>query len=776
MTLLLTIVTAWCATLGPWRAYEVYQPRIERHFVIHTHAQPLKYNHDSSVAWFQDRWFCLWNANEPPAEGKPGQRNVVSTSRDGKTWSSPAPVFSSPEHSANPIPCPRGTQWQPNLIVVEGELWALWDQNSKDEHAGTYLSRLTRPDGKWTNRLLQWDGNTRPLVEGKRFRLFPTQNPYRLRSGRVLVPVTMIGPPADDAPEDVDSWWATEKRNSVIYSDDVGKTWRVSPGAIQPGRSWAQWEPTVWERPDGTVMMFARNNDRRVPAKGGPKPHETLLCSRSTDGGATWTPHQTVPIETVVSRMHVLPCGGDRFVMAHNDWPRHQFVRDRKNLALFFNRGGDMDFVAGPGLTGREPVVAYPQLWIKDNAALVSYSQGGAYRSIKVVHVSPLPDPKRYYLFPRDNLPPSPQPIREGRTLRFDANQRLATRKPVDVGQDGFSAAAWVRPERGGALIDTRSSGPTGGFVWGLSTAELKPFLYIYTEANNITSSLTLRRNEWNYVGVTVDNETGIVWFFVNGRRHGIVYVAPAPKPLRGSTGHIGYKRFESSAVVGLTGDLRAMEIYDARLDRPEHAWLQNRLADELSLPRIDDARAPKAEPMIHLDAADAGSLERGFVLPRENPHGSVTVTTVEDQKALRFAGASSAGMDLDVNRRGRGDRVEVEFRFRIESGDRHVLCTVGDAVQPARLVHEKGQLRLEAANQRRRCGGAKRGAWMRVRIETADDHTSVRIGDGKSEEVQHKPKATWVYLGQGYRQEKASAKDVFAVSIPSVRSRVHAN
>lgn len=43
---------------APWRAYAVYQPIIERGFVVDAAAQPLRYNHDSSVAWFQDRWFC----------------------------------------------------------------------------------------------------------------------------------------------------------------------------------------------------------------------------------------------------------------------------------------------------------------------------------------------------------------------------------------------------------------------------------------------------------------------------------------------------------------------------------------------------------------------------------------------------------------------------------------------------------------------------------------------------------------------------------------------
>jgi hypothetical protein len=43
-----------------------------------------------------------------------------------------------------------------------------------------------------------------------------------------------------------------------------------------------------------------------------------LLWSKSRDDGETWTPHEFVPLETVASRMHVIPAGGDRFMMVHN--------------------------------------------------------------------------------------------------------------------------------------------------------------------------------------------------------------------------------------------------------------------------------------------------------------------------------------------------------------------------------------------------------------------------------------------------------------------------
>ncbi len=777
MTAAAFILVAAVLASGPWRTYEVYQPRIERHFVVDTHTQKLKYNHDSSLAWFKGRWFCLWNANDPPAEGRPGQLNYVSTSPDGRMWSSPEPAFSSERRSANPIPCEKGTQWQPNLIVVDGELWAVWSQNSRDEHHGCYVSRLTDPDGQWINRRLLWKGDPHASVDGSPWRLFPTQNPVRLRSGRILAPVTMmrIGPPAPDAPANVTSWWARVKRNSVLYTDDGGRTWQVSTGAMQPKRSWAQWEPTVWEEPDGTVMMFARNNDMRAQDQGGAAPDQMLLWSRSADGGVTWSAHQYVPLETVASRMHVLPAGGDRFMMVHNDWPAGRFVSDRCNLALFFTRGGGLDFVAGPGLTGREPVVAYPQMWVRDDAVLISYSQGRAYRSIKVVHVSPLPRPDRYYVFARSNLSPSARPTRSGqvgRAFRFDGYQHIATREVLDLSDEGFSVGAWVKPDGSGVLLDTRSGRPAGGFVWGVSRLELRPFVYLATAEGNITSSLRLTRGRWNDIGLSVNNRTGLVMFYVNGEVHGVTYRPPAPHPLRGTTGHVGAKRMPTSSLPGLTGEVMAMTVYATpEFGLQQHNWLHNALAARAGRQNRSPAARPKAHPVIRLDPIDEAAFEQDFVLP--DVGGGVEVGTVDACRVLRLKGSGSAGVDLDQNSRRRGDRVELAFRFRIERGDRHVLCTVGDAREPARVFHDRGEVRLAAGKHEVRCGTVSGDDWTDVNIVTHDGRTAVRVGTSDLVEVHHHPVAMWIYLGEGYRRDAIPSDYRFIIDVGSVRSRV---
>ena len=145
----------------------------------------------------------------------------------------------------------------------------------------------------------------------------------------------------------------------------------------------------------------------------------------------------------------------------------------------------------------------------------------------------------------------------------------------------------------------------------------------------------------------------------------------------------------------------------------------------------------------------------------------------VDGTDVLRFAGEGSAGVDLDENRRERGDRVELAFRFRIESGDTHVLCTVGDANQPARLVHRKGSLWMEAGDEKHPCGQVRKEGWTSVVLTSGGVGSTAAVASGEPVVVKHKPVATWTYLGQGYRTGIVPPPARFVVDVASVRSRV---
>ena len=277
------------------------------------------------IAWFRDRWFCLWNANERDKESEPGQLIYLATSRDGLEWSEPELAFAPGGRSRNPVPC-KLVQWQPGLIVMDDELWCFWSQLSfrgkeKDESYGCWFSRLQSPDGQWENRRLLWEGSPDVSLDGHSWRILPMVNPVALASGRVLVPVSLIGPKDPGAPDGV---WGVHTRNSVLWSDDRGETWHCSAGNALEDEPWAQWEPTVWERPDGGVAMLSRRNDARDPAAGGPRADHVLVSSNSMDAGETWSRPEVLPFRTIVSRMHVIRLGADahtpsRFVLCHND-------------------------------------------------------------------------------------------------------------------------------------------------------------------------------------------------------------------------------------------------------------------------------------------------------------------------------------------------------------------------------------------------------------------------------------------------------------------------
>jgi hypothetical protein len=732
----------------PWRGYTVYQPRIERAVVVDASAQPLRYNHDSSVAWFRDRWFCVWNANTIPEEGAPGQLNYVSTSRDGLAWSAPRAVFSDPALSANPVPCPKGTQWQPNLLVVGDRLWCLWSQNSKDTHNGCYFSVLDAPDGLWTNRLLTWSGETDPVIDGKPFRIFPTQNPARLGSGRVLAPVTLIGPVSASAPAGKSGWYWQEKRDSVLYTDDDGTAWHVSPGATLPGLDWRQWEPTVFEQPGGTVLMFARNNFIPGFENAAIRPEETLTWSLSRDGGATWTPHAYVPLETVVSRMHVLrQPGSDRFLMLHNDRPAGRFGADRRNLALFVNRGGGIDFTAGTGLTGNEPETAYPQMDIRGDSLLFVYSQGScAMRSIRAVRVSPLPDPDQLYLYPRSNLPPPPQCVFTNGALQLSGGASIPLAGDADglargSASDRITLSAEINPAADGVLFDNR--GPKGGFVWGLGGTA---FVHLGDPNKNIRSTLPVPHNRWSRVGVTVDYPQGEVLFRVNDDSERVAFKS-GRRSLSGTSATLFGPNLASSVLPPFEGAARSLILDGTN--------------------RVFDAAAPAVYAQYGGTYGTAELKQKNNFKTLELPHFSTSSPSL-----LRLAGNASAGVELPANERASGDAVEFEFAFRLERGTTGTLCTIGDALQPARVAVRGDGIVLHAAGDQQLCGKAAPGTWQRLSLLTQADFTRVTLDANPAATVCHAPQATWLYLGEGYPSSALSADTAFSIDVPSVRSR----
>jgi hypothetical protein len=472
--------------------------------------------------------------------------------------------------------------------------------------------------------------------------------------------------------------------------------------------------------------------------------------------------------------------------MAHNDAPGavYAWAAARTNLALFFTRVSGFDFVAGNNISAHEPRACYPQMWQRGDTLALRYttSQPDA-RSIHVALVSPLPRPDRYYLFPRYNdVPPSARPDRDGNAWAFSGGQHVAMRDAVDPGTDGFSFAAWVRDRGTGMILDTR--GANGGFNIMLQSTSLEgrgspkvrpPAACLLTEPHVFGPKLHLTpEGQWHYVGLTADNRTGEAVFYVEGQSETVRFTAPVPRPLSGAPPHIGAKSLPASSVPGLTGDVRFVALYAGPALGPEqHRWLYNRFAGELGRPRIAPGSEPTGSPIMWMDPADTASFDRDFVVPTEAPRGGSEVIPIDGRPVLRLRDHGSVGIDLDENDRARGDRVALRFRFRIERGSSHTLCTVGDFNQPARLIARDGHMLLSAGEVEKPCGPVNADGWTAVSLDTWSDTTRASVDDGAEVEVEHHPEATWAYLGEGYPTYSDWPGTRFLIDVGSVRSRV---
>jgi hypothetical protein len=171
--------------------------------------------------------------------------------------------------------------------------------------------------------------------------------------------------------------------------------------------------------------------------------------------------------------MLVTPLAPPLFMMVHNDWANGtEWGIERKNVALWFNRGGGINFVQGPGFAVGEHYSVYPQTFVdlSLSQASICYTSGS---SIRLAMLHPLPDPQRRYVYPRTNLPGlySGAPLEANGLLTFsDMGGWMHSHRPADL-RGNFSIAMWVKPETDCApdgdcmLLDTRGADGHGALL-----------------------------------------------------------------------------------------------------------------------------------------------------------------------------------------------------------------------------------------------------------------------------------------------------------------------
>lgn len=357
--------------------YRLFQPTVEPS-VIYT--GQLKegeygYNHDVSVEWFDGRFYAVWNAHPSSViEGDPGQVNVLSTSPDFKIWSHPVPFLHEAQYAENPIYNPEIVAWQPNLLNLDGEeLWCTWcycdavAKSADRPHSGTYLSKLKKGSDRWATSVIV----DRLEIDGMQAVGFPTQNPFRCSSGRIIAPMVFLNTSQQTSRDETD-----EKKNRMwdvcAYTDDGGETWQFSNPMSRVDNQFGQWEPFFYEQADGTLRGIMRNF-------GG---HDLMPCTQwqlttTGTGAQKGTPLefnadlQYANIETGRARPQVFRVGS-RYALLMND--NYNLRGSRLNLSVFFSRSGKNDFVAGVPFSPREIYSTYPQGVEHDGKIYIAYT------------------------------------------------------------------------------------------------------------------------------------------------------------------------------------------------------------------------------------------------------------------------------------------------------------------------------------------------------------------------------------------------------------------
>ncbi|MBM4438167.1 MAG: exo-alpha-sialidase [Actinobacteria bacterium] len=231
-----------------------------------------KYAHHAQIAWFNDHLYAMWSA-EPRDEDAAGQHVVYSRSADGLHWSPPAVLAEDPDGPDGPLRRTAGGWW------VQGETLTGFFSTFAGYGATKWSARMSL-EARRSRDGSTW-GPVEPLVDG----FLINEPPRALASGRLL----MTG-------ED------SNGKSRLLSTDDPSALAGWSDGDVPSLRAPKQPnEPTWIPRPDGSVLMLFRDDNRS----------RHLFAARSTDGGATWSsPERTVvPDATAKARGGSLPDG-----------------------------------------------------------------------------------------------------------------------------------------------------------------------------------------------------------------------------------------------------------------------------------------------------------------------------------------------------------------------------------------------------------------------------------------------------------------------------------
>jgi hypothetical protein len=653
------------------------------------------YNHDASLVWFVDRWFCLWNAS-PDREGAAPQFIMSSTSFDFVTWSAPIPCFAVSDYSDNPIAVGASTlQWQPGTMVIDGVLHALWtNEGSTDGKNGTYVSRLISPDSKWTNEKL---GVTPATISGKTYEQgFVTGDLVELPSGRILCPIVFQSRSVDvTIPAGVtqNKFYSRAKLAGVIYSDDRGASWHQGGLTTIEGAEGCVWEPFISIRTNGRVRLFVRNlySEQATTLM--------LYTTVSDDGGLTFGKLRSAGVETISSRGTVvnqnLALGPAVMILNDNAKRSKPSTKiDRRALALWTSDNGDV-FVPGLAISdeANDNAPCYPTARIKDGKLYVAYSttarSNGFPSEIKTVIVDPAPSYRLATQRANSTALLSPDiTTTPYRAFSSSYIMRMATAEVVkNSSSTQASIAIFGRFDNAASccLIDRRGTKDGSGFLITANNT-ISVGVFKDTALIQVNSNVPLPVGRDAYIGVSIDGKAGTA--VVSVMDEGVFTSRTIDFGFSPAALNPKNKVFLGCAKVGSSffspkGVIRFIKLYGSFLSEPEHRHIYNQVAPAVGVNRWVGEMSVPQTMLVNYDAGNpnAGENNRAWLKSYEST-GKQNGYIDQTKAGIIIRGCASLSL---IDR----DAGTYAFRYRPLSGQAGeiVIATVGDANRYVELV-----------------------------------------------------------------------------------------
>lgn len=508
-------------------AYRIYNPTVTETVAVDPYDNPahLTYVSNSSLAFWRGRyWAVMDGTTQGFIEGSAGQSIWLTTSTDTVAWTGPVQPFRNPNYCVNPI---SGTylEWQPNLVVVDDELWCTWSG------ADGYVSKLSDPDGLWTTYRFEFSGTDvsisttvqgaatggralRPTIDGWSDWLpYAASNPIVLSSGVVACPFTLLSSHLSTQTPASSAFVRAVKHNALLKCE--GGTWSMTLIDTSAFGDFCPWEPFIVENPAGHVTVFSRNLDSRVDDD------DFLLAATSVDGGETFSPSVSAKMLVPSSRGFARQVSDKRWVMTHLDQAQgsnntvdQELSAHRFNGSVFVSRRGGDDFVAGVNFSGHDNCANYPQFIVGPTGdLLINYTSGSGNafdkvrRSLRIVRLDALDD-DNHYVHPRSTLrfvggPYDPPIAGSPPYYSFSGHDRIWSTTSVTA-TTGATYVAWLRRDANADVVmDCRTLDSTGQVlrVTGLSlpgvnflhgfTIGLKPVMLAAVVDNNSADTIT---------------------------------------------------------------------------------------------------------------------------------------------------------------------------------------------------------------------------------------------------------------------------------------------